>query len=123
MKEIEIEVNAAVRVHPLPRAQKRETRIEEVTELELDVAAIRRNAQNAFDKCVRILSLNVCLGNQWVEPASKVCANVKLPLVASRSGVSKICVGVAGNDDSEKRCQDYTTLGQVVADIGCEILK
>ena len=76
---------------------------QEVTKLEFEVAAIRGNAQNAFDKCIRILGLHIGLGNQWVEPASKVCAEVILALVAPSRGVRKIHVVVAGNDGPGKK--------------------
>src|SRR5258706_6325442 len=57
MKQVKVEFQPAVRVHLLPCSQKREPPSQEVTELEFEVAAIRGNAQNAFDKCVRILGL------------------------------------------------------------------
>ena len=50
MRQVEVEVDPAMREHPLPAVRKREPGSQEVTELELEIAAIRCNAEDPLHK-------------------------------------------------------------------------
>ena len=49
--------------------------------------------------------------------------SIAAALIASGRRMREIRVGVARNDYSEERSENYPALGQIVPDIGCEVLK
>src|SRR5260370_39636469 len=83
------QVEAAMSVRPLPRAQKGETAREEVTNLKLSIAAIRRNAENTLDKRVRITRLHKSLRYNRVQTAPEIRAQVEFALVPANGGVGE----------------------------------
>jgi hypothetical protein len=91
--------------------------------LSLNDALVRPNAQNTLDYRVGITCLNVSLTQNWVETAAHIGAQLVLALIAPNGGMCEVLIVVTWNARSEKRSERDITIGQIISDVECEILK
>ena len=96
---------------------------QEVSQLRLYIAAIRRNIKNTFNEGVGILNLYKGLWQDWVQAASYVDSDVIFVDIPSDGSVREILIIVTGHYQSDERGEHHRPLTDVISEIGCEILK
>jgi len=114
---------AVICVVILCRRQKRQAWGEEVSQLRLDIAAIRGNIKNAFNEGIGILNLYKGLRQDWVQASSYVDSHVIFTDIPADGGVCKILIVVTRRHQSDERCKHQRPLTYVIPEIGREILK